>query len=81
MQPQMQAVAVLSKEQRIICQRTVGISAPCGGKGIVFQGAFLMQSILVGSKPEIGAALVVVCNKCGEDIEAPFKTAGEVKEA
>jgi hypothetical protein len=69
MQPKMQTV-VLSKEKWIVCH--------CGGKGLIFQAAFLADSLLVGSKPEITPIITVMCSKCGEDITPPFTTLGDI---
>lgn len=72
-QPQLKALPVIPKDGWVVC--------PCGGKGLIFQAAFLTKSILVGSKPEIAPVMTIICSKCGEDMEPPFKTLGETKEA
>lgn len=74
MQPSMQAVPVVDKKAWIVCI--------CGGKGEIVTAPFLLQSMLVGTKPEITPVVVIMCRKCNEEICSPFMTIGaQIKEA
>ena len=77
MQPKMAVQVQVDTEKDII------ICKGCGGIGLLFSVAFLPKHNLaaIGSKPEIIAAPILICNTCGQRIKEPFTRAGDVKEA
>lgn len=84
MQPKMAVqVQVDTEKDIIVCQHRIGISKPCGGIGLLFNVAFLPRHNIaaIGSKPEIIAAPILICNTCGQRIKEPFTRAGDVKES
>jgi len=68
-------VQVNIDEDIVVCQ--------CGGLGLVFQAAFLPKHNIaaIGSKPEIVAAPILVCNVCGQRLKEPFRRAADIQEA
>lgn len=75
-QPRPQQIQVtIEKADQVICQE-------CGGFAILMQGAFLpKKQVLVGQKPSLVAAPLVLCSQCGKEITEPFVRLGDVKEA
>lgn len=73
-QPQQVQIQV-EKSDQVVC-------ADCGGIAIVMNAAFLPKhQVLVGSKPSIVVAPILICSDCGKEIMEPYSKLGDAKQA
>ena len=74
MQPRMQVSQVPTK----IDPKDL-IGCPCGGIALIFNAAYLPDNQMTLGVQEIGAAVTLICNQCGELVEGPFRRRREIK--